>query len=153
MDPQAGTGSAITERVSTVRESCRECAIGRVSGEGQGSFCPFITRSYRAGDTLYRQGDEAGYVWFVRSGSVQLERTQPGDRPPSAATDCAGERKPAGSFVGLESLVRARYDATAQVAEDAVLCGASRAGFAQWLGPNSERTCALLDTLLPTSSD
>lgn len=121
--------------------------MGRASGEGQGSFCPFISRDYQAGTVLYECGEKAAYVWFVKSGEVEVD-----SRTPAGGS----ARKTSGDFVGLESLVRPRYAGTARIAQDATLCGASRAGFAQWLGPHSERTCTVLDSLLtvrPTDPD
>ena len=118
---------------------CRECPIGRVSGEGKGQFCTFISRDHEAGDVLYRHGDEAAYVWFIKSGAVELTGPSGSERR---------ERKATGSFIGLESLIRPRYDATAEVVADATLCGATHEGFTRWLGPGSERTCAILQDLL-----
>jgi len=124
-------------------ESCRDCSVGAASGEGQGQFCPLIRREYQAGELLYEQGGEANYVWYVRSGALEVaSEPQVSQDPPTR------DRKSAGSFVGLESLIRDRYDGTARAISDSTLCGASRAGFAQWLGPQSQRTCTILRDLL-----
>lgn len=119
---------------------CDECPVGAVSGVGQGLFCPLIERQYAKGSVLYRKGEPASHIWFVKSGMVELGDEQ------GVARD-AGRKGP-GSFIGLEALVRDEYDSTARLATAGVLCGASRAGFAQWLGPQAGRTCVLLHDLL-----
>lgn len=120
--------------------ACDQCIIGIASGVGQGQFCPFITRAYRQGELLYRQGEGASYAWFVKSGVIALYRedTNPGAR----------ELVQSGNFVGLESLASDRYQTTATVLADAVLCGASKEGFAQWLAGESDRMCTLLRMIL-----
>jgi CRP-like cAMP-binding protein len=123
---------------------CDECPMGAASGVGQGTFCPLITRAYAEGDVLYRKGEPASYVWFVKSGVIELDEDE------RAAG--GSERKGPGSLIGLEALVRDEYDATARFATAASLCGATRAGFAQWLGPQSERTCVVLRDLLKATT-
>ena len=120
-------------------EQCKDCALGHTSGEGQGQFCPFIQRRYRRGDVLYREGEDATYVWFVRTGAVELRSRGRGD---------GVENKNEGSFVGLESLIEERYQATAQVTDDATMCGATREGMDDWLGLSRDRACMLLRTLM-----
>jgi CRP-like cAMP-binding protein len=119
---------------------CRECPVGAASGVGQGTFCPLITRAYAAGEVLYRKGEPASYIWFIKSGVVGLGEQE-------RAAECPEHRGP-GSFVGLEALVRDEYDSTARVATAGSLCGATRSGFYQWLGPQSDRACVLVRDLL-----
>jgi CRP-like cAMP-binding protein len=123
---------------------CSECPVGAASGAGQGTFCPLITRAYAQGEVLYRKGEPASYIWFVKSGVIELGKDEP-------AAQCSERRGP-GSFIGLEALVRDEYDATARSATATSLCGATRAGFTQWLGPQSERTCVLLRDLLKATT-
>ncbi len=129
---------------------CEQCSLGIVSGVGRGQFCPFIVRDYKAGDVLYRAGDAASYIWFVKSGVVEIRAAGEHTAAETAPGESAAEvtRKSQGSFVGLEALVRDHYDANAVFASDATLCGATRAGFGQWLGPRAERTCLVLRDLM-----
>lgn len=122
--------------------SCHGCPIGAVSGVGQGQFCPLIDRTYAQGEILYRKGDPATYIWFVKSGEVVLDAGENGSE------DTHSQHKGPGSFVGLEAMVRNTYEATAKLAQTTTLCGATRAGFAQWLGPQHARTCVILRDLL-----
>lgn len=119
--------------------SCDQCMVGAVSGVGQGLFCPLIERHYGEGDILYQEGDSASYIWFIKVGMVELSE---------ASSDTDPRRKGPGSFLGLEAMVRDQYDATARFVTAGSLCGATRAGFARWLGPQHERTCVLLRDLL-----
>jgi CRP-like cAMP-binding protein len=119
---------------------CQECPVGAASGVGQGTFCPLITRAYPEGEVLYRKGEQASHIWFVKSGVLGLGEEE-------RAVECPAQSGP-GSFVGLEALVREEYDSTARFITAGSLCGATRSGFAQWLGPQSERTCVLLRDLL-----
>lgn len=123
-------------------DECKDCALGHASGEGRGQFCPFIRRHYQRGDVLYREGERADYVWFVKSGAVELQSREHG-RGVETLTE--------GSFVGLESLIDDPYQATAEVADHTTLCGATRQGMADWLGPSADRTCVLLRDLLRRS--
>lgn len=142
--------------------SCHECMVGAVSGVGQGQFCPLVERDYSAGHVLYRKGDSASYIWFVKAGVVELDHedtpddttpdvTRPGDAridDERASTRKNLRRKGPGSFLGLEAMVRDEYGSTARFATAGSLCGATRAGFAQWLGPRNQRTVVLLRDLL-----
>lgn len=119
---------------------CRECPVGAVSGVGQGTFCPLIPRAYAEGDVLYRKGEPASHVWFVKSGVIGLGEEE-------RAAECPAQRG-AGSFVGLEALLRDEYESTARFVTAGSLCSATRSGFTQWLGPQSERTFVLLRDLL-----
>lgn len=118
---------------------CGECMVGAVSGVGQGQFCPLIERDYAEGDVLYREGEPATYIWFVKAGTVELS---------GASARAESRRKGPGSFLGLEAMVRDAYDSTARFVTASSLCGATRAGFAQWLGPQHGRACVLLRDLL-----
>jgi hypothetical protein len=99
---------------------CEECAIGRDAGLGAGQFCPWITRTYEAGDVLCRAGEPSDYVWFVKDGVVALTRV--------GAGRAEALRLP-GSFVGLESGFRRT---TARVLVRSLLCGATRERFEAW---------------------
>lgn len=120
--------------------SCMTCPVGKASGVGNGQFCPLIVRDHPGGEVLFRAGEQASYVWFVRSGQVELRRGAP--RPP--------QRKGPGSFIGLEALVCDTYATTTHSVTDTRLCGATREGFMQWLGPRCQRFCVILSDVLTT---
>ncbi|MCG8425643.1 MAG: cyclic nucleotide-binding domain-containing protein [Proteobacteria bacterium] len=117
----------------TRRVDCNNCPVGTVSGVGKGQFCPFIVRSYPRNAQLYRRGDAAGYIWFVKSGVVALDDDQG-----------ACEFKYPNSFIGAEVLETGIYRATARTLEPSTLCGATREGFSQWISRNSESLCTAL---------
>lgn len=121
--------------MSTPRD-CARCPIGVASGVGQGQFCPFIEREYRPGAILYREGEEAGYAWFLQSGTIVLRRggTEELGRP--------------GQLIGAEALLGESYQATACVMSDARLCGATRDGLRQWVTGDVERICIVLRGVL-----
>lgn len=112
---------------------CASCPLGMVSGVGEGMFCPFIVRDYREGEVLYHKGEPATYGWFIRAGEVELGSV---------------ERKGPGQFIGLETLVRDQYDTTSRSATATRLCGATREGLLQWLGPESPRLRLILSDVL-----
>lgn len=109
---------------------CSACPVGCAS-HAQGTTCPFVDRSRRAGELIFLEGDPADRVWFVKQGTVLLSRQ---------GTDDRGEGRVravrfAGSFIGLEALVTERYADTARASSDAVLCGITRQKIDVWLGP------------------
>ena len=108
--------------------ACADCPLGRVSGVGQGMFCPFVTRSEAAGALLARAGAMHERIWFVKSGVVGTSAAREDD--PSDAID---QVHLPGSFVGLECLTRGRYQESARVLARADLCSATTEGFLEWL--------------------
>ena len=108
--------------------ACSDCPLGRVSGVGQGMFCPFVTRSEAAGTVLARAGTTHERVWFVKSGVIGTGAAR--DDGPSDAVD---QVHLPGSFVGLECLTRGRYQGSARVLARAELCSATTEGFLEWL--------------------
>lgn len=123
--------------------ACGDCSLGRMSGAGEGQFCPLIIRRYRPGSLLYRAGDPASYVWHVKAGVVGLSRSSDPGRCGDVEALCVP-----GSFVGLECAVRERYLRTARVMSPAILCGATREGFDRWMRQSDERLAAVWRALL-----
>lgn len=129
--------------------SCATCPCGRAAGVGVGGRCPFIDRQRQRGEYVYFQDEPASHVWFVKRGTVVLTRTQ-GDA--DSAERARAVRK-AGSFLGLESLVRPTYIDTARVTAAATLCGASREAIDAWLGAPGTPTRVALEQMLKTVCD
>ena len=66
---------------------------------------------------LWRPGEPADYVWFVKEGAVSIRRGGESLRSP-------------GGVIGVEPGLR---DSTATVTAPSTLCGATREGFEAWL--------------------
>jgi CRP-like cAMP-binding protein len=124
--------------------SCATCPPGRASGVGRGGRCPLVDRPRRRGELVFLEGDPAGHIWFVKRGVVLLTRAGHGDGEPEVPRAL----RRAGSFIGLEALVGPRYLDTARVAEPAVLCGAPRDVFEEWLGPPDSPARSTLEQLI-----
>lgn len=116
---------------------CACCPVGVASGLGKGQFCPFIEREYRQGAILYREGEEAGYAWFLQSGTIALRR---------GGSEELG--LPGKLIGGAEALLGESYQATACVVSDARLCGATRDGLRQWVTGDVERVSIVLRGVL-----
>jgi CRP-like cAMP-binding protein len=130
----------------TVTGNCTSCAIHSAAA-GQAMACPLLPRQAQAGEVIYREGDPAGFVWYVISGAVVLTRSSDRRRHP-------GRERPAGSFVGLELLVAESYLDTARALVEATLCGAPREAIEGWLGrAGSPARVALEATLRDACND
>lgn len=128
---------------------CSTCQVGRASGVGAGQFCPFIERKIRVGELIYRAGDDAARVWFVRSGTVVLSRSpSEGD----GSDERARAVRFAGSFLGLEALVAPSYIDTARASSNVSLCGATVQGVDVWLGPRGTPARTALELTLKSAS-
>jgi CRP-like cAMP-binding protein len=92
---------------------------------------------------LYLEGDDADGAWFVKRGTVALYRSRCGD---TEATVRAVRF--AGSFIGLESLVRPTYADTARAVGEITVCGISREGLDHWIGPPSSPARTALELTL-----
>ena len=112
-----------------VQAECEQCACGRAS-QATGRGCPFREEAFERGDSLFREGDPAERVWFVKRGTVVMTSSA-GDEESERA---CGVRR-AGSFVGLEALVHPRYLQSARAGEPTVACAAPLAEVEAWLGP------------------
>lgn len=112
---------------------CQHCPVGAISGIQQAQFCPFIVREYPREAVLYRAGEAADYIWYIRSGVIQL-----------TGEDGVIERRQFNSFIGTEAMETGHYRATAEVCEPAVLCGATREGFARWMASHTDSLCVVL---------
>lgn len=123
--------------------ACHECHLGRLSGVGQGQFCPFVMRKYEPGDILCLAGDAADHVWYVKTGVVGLSRARDMDRNGHVEALCLPT-----SFIGLECLAGDRFLRTARVISRAFLCNATREGFRRWADQSDERAAAIERALL-----
>lgn len=126
--------------------SCLTCPVGRSSAVGQGGRCPFVTRTRHRGEFIYFEGEPASCVWFVKRGTVVLARTLGG----AAEEESARAIRSAGSFVGLEALVRPAYIDTARATTEVTLCAAARDAVDQWLGPAGSPARVALEQVLDT---
>lgn len=117
--------------VNIEQVKCDDCGVGIASGLGAGGFCPFLERSYGAGEMLYAEGDPVHHVWLLKKGAVVLYRKRVDEQGPGRVRTV----RFAGGFIGLEGLVSPAYIDTARASGDVVLCMASLEGFEQWLGP------------------
>ncbi len=132
------------------RTECATCAVGQASGVGAGAFCPFVDRHRRAGELLYLEGEPATHVWLVKEGTVVL-RKEGGDAQAEGRVRAV---RFAGTFVGLEALVSETYVDSARAATDVVVCGATKQGIDQWLGPRGTPARTALEvTLRATCAD
>ena len=111
--------------------SCVECPVGRVADTDRGQFCPLVTRSYRPGDLLAQVGQPGEYLWFVVRGVLaRASADDPGN---------LDDRVVAGHFAGLECLLGRPYGSTVQAVTPAVVCGATREGFLNWVAQSEQR--------------
>lgn len=95
---------------------------------------------------LYLEGEPAERVWFVKRGVVVLHRGGNGDGE-GAVTGI----RPAGTLIGLETLLRGRYLESARAATDVVLCSLSSDGLQSWLSASPGNALrAILDLSLRT---
>jgi CRP-like cAMP-binding protein len=124
--------------------NCRNCEVGAASGVGGGQFCPFVDRSRRAGELIYVEGEPAEHVWFVKSGTVVLQRESYGHETEGHVRAV----RFAGTFIGLEGLVNDVYVDTARASTAVVLCGATRRGMDAWLGPKGSPARTALEITL-----
>jgi CRP-like cAMP-binding protein len=124
--------------------SCATCPAGRAAGVRYGGRCPLVDRKRPRGATICLEGEPASTIWLVKRGTVVLSRTHAdGQERPRAV-------RAAGSFVGLEALVRPTYADTARTTEASVLCGTTREAFDGWLGPAGTPVRMALELLLAT---
>jgi CRP-like cAMP-binding protein len=126
--------------------ACTGCPVATAAGCSSVQFCPFITREHPAGEVLASAGDAADHVWFVKDGAIGLGLSR-------EDTDQLDAIRVTGSFIGLESLVRDTYLCSARALTRVSLCGATRAGFFDWLRMGDDRVALVLkeafrDTLL-----
>jgi CRP-like cAMP-binding protein len=129
-------------------DSCRSCPIGKTTDIISGGTCPWVGRQRQAGELLYLQGEPARTVWFVKRGTVVLTRAGvDGHEGPQAV-------RGAGTFVGLEALVRPTYQHQARLTVPSVVCAASVDTVDEWLGPpDSPARAALVQVLETVASD
>ena len=124
--------------------SCAQCEVGVASGIGKGQFCPFVDRRRRAGELIYLEGERADRVWFIKHGTVVLYR-ESGNKEAEGRAHAVRFH---GTFIGLEALVSNHYADSARASSDVVICGATREGMDQWLGPKGTPSRTALEISL-----
>lgn len=127
--------------------SCLECPVGRASGVGTGGFCPFVDRERKAGELIYVEGEPAQHAWFIKRGTVVLSRERGEDEGEGGVRAV----RFTGSFVGLEVLISDSYHDSARAVTDVTLCGATREGMDQWVGPDGSPARTALELTLRAS--
>ncbi len=124
--------------------SCFSCPVGRASSVGHGGMCPWVTRSRRPGELIHVQDEPAHMIWFVKRGAVALTRVQPETDGKEHVQSIRG----AGSFVGLEALVRPTYTHQAHALWPTTLCGATKDTADAWLGTAGSPARTALEQVL-----
>jgi CRP-like cAMP-binding protein len=100
-----------------------------------------LTRTYSAGQILFREGDEGNDMYVIHSGRVQLTRRVGGQ-------DTVVALLPAGEFLGEMSIINNRpRSATATVLEDAVLLCIDARTFEAMIRGNSEIALRMIKKL------
>ncbi|HSP19242.1 MAG TPA: cyclic nucleotide-binding domain-containing protein, partial [Myxococcaceae bacterium] len=100
--------------------ACTRCPVGVASGVSERGRCPFVARKRPAGAVLHVAGDSVERIWFIKSGAVLVARSR--DEEQVEGTPWAVRR--AGSFLGLEGLLRPEHLESARALTDVTLCGA-----------------------------
>lgn len=124
--------------------ACTRCPVGVASGVDEGGRCPFVPRKRTSGAVLHLAGDSVERIWFIKSGAVLVTRSR--DEEHIEETPWAVRR--AGSFLGLEGLVRAEHLESARALTDVTLCGASLRNVEVWLDGRPTAARVLLDRSL-----
>ena len=124
--------------------ACTLCPVGIASGVAEHGRCPFVPRRRGAGAVLHVAGDPVERVWFVKSGSVLVTRSIDEERV--EGTPWAIRR--AGSFLGLEGLMRSEHLDSARALTDVTLCGAPLDAVEAWLEARRPAARVLLDAVL-----
>ncbi len=124
--------------------ACTLCPVGIASGTADRGRCPFVPRRRGAGAVLHVAGDPVDRVSFVKSGSVLVTRSMDEERV--EGTPWAIRR--AGSFLGLEGLMRSEHLDSARALTDVTLCGAPLDTVEAWLETRRPAARVLLDSVL-----
>lgn len=102
---------------------CQQCSIRQIAlfaSLTEQDFglihAPIDDLSYRSGQTLFQQGQQATGVFTIRSGVLKLSRVSADGRQRVLRV-----HKP-GDLIGLEALTTRRYDSDAVCVTDASLC-------------------------------
>lgn len=124
--------------------ACTRCPVGIASGVGERGRCPFVPRKRPAGAVLHVAGEAIERIWFIKSGAVLVTRSM--DEEQVEGTPWAIRR--AGSFLGLEGLVRPEHHESARALTEVTLCGAPREAVEGWLESRGAASRVLLDAVL-----
>ena len=124
--------------------SCTCCPVGIASGDADRERCPFVPRRRSAGAVLHLAGEPVDRVWFVKSGAVLVTRSL--DEEQVEGTPWAVRR--AGSFLGLEGLVRPDHLDSARALTEVTLCGAPLETVGRWMERHRGAPRVLLEAVL-----
>jgi CRP-like cAMP-binding protein len=128
--------------------ACTRCPVGMASDVADGGRCPFVPRRRSAGAVLHLAGDGVDRVCFVKSGTVLVTRSIDDEQVEGAPWAI----RRAGSFLGLEGLVRFDHVDSARALTDVTLCGASLSMVKDWLDRRTAAPRVLLEAALRASA-
>ncbi len=114
------------------------CPCSKTPEVGLDGRCPLVDQRLRRGEYLFREGEPATAVWFVRRGCVVLTRSS---RQGRAATPHAIRR--VGTFLGLEGLVRSTYLDSARATAATLVGTATREVADAWFSQGGAARMAL----------
>ncbi len=127
---------------------CARCPVGCASRVEQGYRCPMSPKTRAGRHVLYVAGEAAKAVWFVKRGAVLLSE------PSAHARDRITAVRGCGQLVGVEALVRGRYQHSARTVQGSTLCGAPIEAFSRWLDePGAARSTLMLVLLAQESEE
>ena len=124
--------------------ACGRCPVGIASGVAERERCPFVPRRRTAGAVVHLAGEPVDRIWFVKSGAVLVSRSV--DEEQVEGTPWALRR--AGSFLGLEGLVRPDHLDSARALTDVTLCGAPLETVERWMERRRGAPRVLLEAML-----
>ncbi len=113
-----------------------------------GGCCPLVDEPKRRAEYVHFEGEPATRIWFIKRGSAVLTRAS---KPGSVKVPVA--IRIAGSFLGIEALVRDTYLDTARITSDAILCSASLDVASAWLCEGAAARLALEQVLRDVVGD
>ncbi len=128
--------------------ACTRCPVGIAAGVAERERCPFVPRKRASGSVLHVAGDPVDRVWFVKSGAVLVTRSIDEERV--EGTPWAVRR--AGSFLGLEGLVRPDHLDSARALTEVTLCSASLDTVGRWLDGRRAASRLLLEAVLRSAA-
>lgn len=134
-----------------IKDECKTCSVGIACGTLDGQPCEFIDRTWKKNDIIYRQGEPASHAWYIKEGTVALRR-RAWRQPTEHEYGKVRELRFVTNFIGLELLVTDESSDTAIAGSDVTLCGITRAGLDQWVGPKTSPARTALELSLRTQA-
>jgi CRP-like cAMP-binding protein len=127
--------------------ACESCVCAQAS-RALGRPCPFTPLEHDRGAVLFHEGDPSTRVWFIRHGTVVLDRSNS-----DAVAARAHAVRRAGAFVGLDGLVAPKRADSARTTEPTTACGAPLAAVDDWLGVPGTPARLVLEQILRSEAD